>query len=363
MPKVFDNRDIHYVKRRGHRMTGTAYKNMYLQDGEGIIDNIKALFFGRTKLPPDVRKILKQHGDTEIDYIQVARNPLNAGTKLMLNVASLGEFSRKAKKLPYDRLFHLYMIVTLKDGKNILIEKNEVINMEMKGVRKDAESRLVPVNKKITLNTVMANTKKRMGKHFLPYNAYTNNCQDLLMNILKANNLGDGDTYKFVKQNTSSIFKDSPIFAGIAKFATDLGAKVDILKKGAGLSKNQKEMMKQHSQHHTHQHLASMTKLMKQGKSFQESHDITMNKVGAGIISPHAEHNIKAFFDGIGKPSPYAENYKRYIQGGNLSAPRGGNVFEDFLGSYFSGKLPPRKQHVLGEKGINKAIEFNVNRF
>ena len=148
MPKVFDNRDIHYVKRRGHRMTGTAYKNMYLQDGEGIIDYIKALFFGRTKLPPDVRKILKQHGDTEIDYIQVARNPLNAGTKLMLNVASLGEFSRKAKKLPYDRLFHLYMIVTLKDGKNILIEKNEVINMEMKGVRKDAESRLVPVNKK-----------------------------------------------------------------------------------------------------------------------------------------------------------------------------------------------------------------------
>ena len=78
---------------------------------------------------------------------------------------------------------------------------------------------------------------------------------------------------------------------------------------------------------------------MKQGKSFQESHDITMNKVGAGIISPHAEHNIKAFFDGIGKPSPYAENYKRYIQGSNLSAPRGGNVFEDFLGSYFSGKL------------------------
>ena len=41
----------------------------------------------------------------------------------------------------------------------------------------------------------------------------------------------------------------------------------------------------------------------------------------------------------------------------------GCNVFEDFLGSYISGKLPPRKQRVLGEKGINKSIEFNVNRF
>ena len=39
----------------------------------------------------------------------------------------------------------------------------------MAGVRKNAESKLVPVNKSLTLNTVMANTKKYMGRKFLPY--------------------------------------------------------------------------------------------------------------------------------------------------------------------------------------------------
>ena len=80
------------------------------------------------------------------------------------------------------------------------MEKNEVINMEMKGVRKDAESKLVKVNKSLTLNTVMANTKKKMGRKFLPYSAYNNNCQDFLMAILKSNKLGNQTVYKFVKQ-------------------------------------------------------------------------------------------------------------------------------------------------------------------
>merc|ERR1712100_862238 len=124
---------------------------------------------------------------------------------MAMDAVSFGEFSRKAKKLPYDKLFHLYIIATLTNGKNILIEKNDVINMEMKGIRANAESKMVPVNKNLTLNTVMANTKKRMGGKFLPYNGYTNNCQDFIMAILKSNNLGNQTTYKYVKQNTSSI--------------------------------------------------------------------------------------------------------------------------------------------------------------
>ena len=62
-----------------------------------------------------------------------------------------------------------------------------------------------------------------MGRKFLPYSAYNNNCQDFLMAILKSNKLGNQTVYKFVKQNTTSIFKTSPIFTKFTNFITDLG--------------------------------------------------------------------------------------------------------------------------------------------
>ena len=211
------------------------------QKGKGIIDNVKALLFGRTKLPPKVRKVLQAHGNKEIDYIQVARNPLTTFTKLGLDVISLGEFTKRANKLPYDKLYHLYMIITLKDGKNVLVEKNEVINMEMKGVRKDAESRKIDVNKSLTLNTLMSNTKRYMGRKFLPYSGWNNNCMDFIMGILKANKLGNSKFYKFVKQDTTSIFKGSPMFRNLTDFITNLGAKVDIIKQGAGVKRKRRK--------------------------------------------------------------------------------------------------------------------------
>ena len=215
-----------------------------VQKGKGIVDTAKALLFGRTKLPPQVRKILEKYGDKEIDYIQVARNPLASTTKMALDAVSFGAFSKRAKKLPYDELYHLYIVFTLKNGKNIRCEKNEVIRMEMKGVRKDAESKLVPVNKSLTLNTVMANTKKHMGRKFLPYSAFNNNCQNFITAILKSNKLGNPTTLKFVKQNTDAIFKNDPIFTGITDFTTNLASKIDILRQGAGIKQKRSRKKK-----------------------------------------------------------------------------------------------------------------------
>ena len=50
-------------------------------------------------------------------------------------------------------------------------------------------------------------------------------------------------------------------------------------KKGE-LTQRQKDTLKRHSKHHTKKHIAEMTKLMKQGKTFSESHKITQKKVG-----------------------------------------------------------------------------------
>jgi len=46
------------------------------------------------------------------------------------------------------------------------------------------------------------------------------------------------------------------------------------------LTQRQKDTLKKHSKHHTKKHISEMTRLMKQGKTFGESHKIVMKKVG-----------------------------------------------------------------------------------
>jgi len=46
------------------------------------------------------------------------------------------------------------------------------------------------------------------------------------------------------------------------------------------LTQRQKDTLKRHSKHHTKKHIAEMTKMMKAGKTFGESHKIAMKKVG-----------------------------------------------------------------------------------
>tara|TARA_R100001460_G_scaffold7036_3_gene18236 strand:- start:357 stop:536 length:180 start_codon:yes stop_codon:yes gene_type:complete len=46
------------------------------------------------------------------------------------------------------------------------------------------------------------------------------------------------------------------------------------------LTDRQKNALKKHKEHHTYKHMANMRKLMKAGKTFTESHKITMKKIG-----------------------------------------------------------------------------------
>ena len=100
------------------------------------------------------------------------------------------------------------------------------------------------VDKSLTLNTMMANTKKYMGKKFLPYSGFNNNCQDFLTAVMKANQLGDESHIKFIKQNTSSIFKKNPIFAKLTNLVTDIGARINVLQEGAGKKRRKPRIKK-----------------------------------------------------------------------------------------------------------------------
>lgn len=207
--------------------------------GDGFFDTAKAFIFGRKDLPPQVRNVLKLHGDSEISYIQVARNPVSKNTQGLMNLFSMGKFKKEVDKLPYDDIFHLYMIITLKNGKNISTEKDEVIKMKVGGsVGANAESRIIKnIPSGITLQKLITKTKGYMGRQFLPYDARDNNCQVYLNSILKANNLGNNEIYNWVKQDTSSIFKALPELGRTSRLITDVAARFNVLKEGAGYNK------------------------------------------------------------------------------------------------------------------------------
>lgn len=46
------------------------------------------------------------------------------------------------------------------------------------------------------------------------------------------------------------------------------------------LTQRQRSALKKHSPHHSKKHVALMTKLMKEGKTFGQSHKIAQKKVG-----------------------------------------------------------------------------------
>jgi len=191
-------------------------------------------FFERdpTILPPDGRKLLEQIGNEEIKSIKIVRTPLSSFTKGFLNVISLGQFDKISKKY-YDEMFHLSLWINDKYN----LEKNAVIAFNQKNpIEQNSEKKQVSaIPTGLTFQTLIDNTKRRMGKSFGVYSAGQNNCQDFLTNVFKANNIGDESDFKFIKQDTKEIFEQLPQFSKVlGNLATKAGAIFDRLLKGEG---------------------------------------------------------------------------------------------------------------------------------
>jgi len=198
-----------------------------------VTDYTKAVIFGRDDYSPAVRKVLKTYGDIEIKSIDVCRNPLSKFTTTLINVVSLGEFNTALGKSNYDDLFHLFLIITLATGKQIRIEKNEVISISTT-IKKSKNSKCIPVNitgKELSINMILDEGKKIQGNKFHLYDAINNNCQDFVQSLLVGSKINTTQLTEFIKQDVKTIFKDLTLTTKIAKVTTDsLGTLNTILK-------------------------------------------------------------------------------------------------------------------------------------
>jgi hypothetical protein len=197
----------------------------------------KKLMYGRKDYSPKVKKILKDFGDETITKMAIMRTPISSVLRKIMNIVSLGEFEKRLKDTPYDDLYHLSLLLYTDKG-TILVEKNEVINMEKMGevpkVKKGSQISSMGIKGKGTINELLNKAKERMGDKYFPYSAKNNNCQDFIMNVLQANNLGTKTNFDFIKQDTKSLF--SSHLRKASNTVTDFAGRLDVLAQGGAIA-------------------------------------------------------------------------------------------------------------------------------
>jgi hypothetical protein len=199
------------------------------------VDYTKTVVYGRDDFPPKVREVIKEFGNKPIGKLTIVRHPLADWTVEALNFASFGEFKKRYENEPYEKLYHLGLLITFFDNTSILIEKNEVINTVVNPKIESADE-VKPIKhfpQGLTLNIMLEGAKERLGDNLYKYNAGVNNCQSFVNSLIYK--FSDIEEDRFVKQNTEQLFKGLPVFSKVVNSVTDLGAKVNEVTEGTGI--------------------------------------------------------------------------------------------------------------------------------
>jgi len=182
-------------------------------------------------------KNIKKFGKEKIKKIEIFRKPLDNKLVEVLNKLTNDKVDAFLKKQPYDKFFHLGILINDKYA----FDKQEsytFVKVNKNSFLKKAETSPVQFNKDITINEFVDMTKRRMGDaKFKGYHPLKNNCQDFVLNALDSIDA----TYdkKFVKQDVVELSKKIPAWKQkISEFVVGLARGVKKIT-GQGSKKNQ----------------------------------------------------------------------------------------------------------------------------
>jgi hypothetical protein len=185
---------------------------------------------GLTQYPPRVQDFLNRYGNDTISNITLRRAPIKGVINTLLNWISFGKWNEARRKYGYDTFYHLSMVFNVANTTAVL-EKNQVINLST-GYNQQPDTEVMSIGSpaNLTVNQLMDNTRKQMGDaKFFTYDAFTNNCQVFLMNVLKANNMLTPQAQSFIVQPIEQLVKELPSFVKpVARTLTDIAAVGDI---------------------------------------------------------------------------------------------------------------------------------------
>ena len=193
----------------------------------------------RRDYSPQIRDLLKKVGDKKITNMEIQRVPIDSGMKLLMDTLSLGAYSKTTKKLGYDRVFHLSMIIRLEGlSYPLVVEKNETINISKRipPMKRGGARFGIPITKSISLNELLENTRKIQGTNMFLYDAFTRNCQMFIRDLLKNSGLLTTRLEEFIMQDAAKIAEGMPwYFSSVAKGLTNLGAQFNRIIYGKGM--------------------------------------------------------------------------------------------------------------------------------
>lgn len=198
---------------------------------------ITALKGPRIGPSPSMRLFYEKYGSYTIINMNVCRAPIKKYIEQAAEIITLGQYNKKKRELHYDKLFHLYLLLTLQNNDNSLnvrFEKNEVVQITQVISLNDIDCLNISLNKEITFNEFIYNTINEIGlNNFYLYDSVENNCQKFIIQLLITNQLGNKKIYDFIEQDVKNLVV-LPV-QKIAHFVTDIAARLDVIKYGASL--------------------------------------------------------------------------------------------------------------------------------
>jgi hypothetical protein len=187
-------------------------------------------------------------GESPITGLYVARKPIISGVKAVLNGLSLGGFSRTQKKLDYDQVYHSFLIVITADGKVSRIERNHVVEQfdvkpDDDSWRSEAYAIPLPSDRVLTVRQLIE-TASKDDSSFWHYDARGNNCQRLVLDVIRDNGLETGITDERTKeviepQDAKALVDSLGVLSGVPLATTDLASRLDRLRYGDGIGSGQ----------------------------------------------------------------------------------------------------------------------------
>jgi hypothetical protein len=179
---------------------------------------------------PQVQQIIEREGGSMVKNITVYRAPLAGPIQKAVDI--LRRTTLRPPDPVYDKLFHLYMIVGLDNGREYLVERNETFQARLaSGSDKQGKGiESMPVNlqgRPINFSQLLVRPAEVQGPSFWRYDAFKNNCQDMILRTLSTFGLLTPELRGFIKQDVEDLLPRfvQGLVNGATNKITDLAAR------------------------------------------------------------------------------------------------------------------------------------------
>ena len=210
------------------------------QSGNGIIFNplLNPLYERVAKgvlerRPRPLRKFMRRgRGKEKIKKLSVCRVPVTKAIQRLLNALQFGRYNRTIRKLNYEDVFHLYLVIEYENGETYIMEKNQrvIIRKINNNVlqRKGVQCKSVNMSRPYSINNLITRAENNNQGTFYRYSANNQNCQKFVLDILTSSNLITPELKTFIYQDAEQLLPKG-VIRSIAQRATDIGGFFDTI--------------------------------------------------------------------------------------------------------------------------------------